>query len=44
MKAACVAGTILASFTIQDFGVKAIAEVTEAHLNLRREKYLKVIC
>lgn len=43
MKEACVTGTILASFTIQDFGVKAIAATKIADLASRREKYLKVI-
>lgn len=43
MKEACVAGTILASFTIQDFGVKALAQVTRDQLLARKEKYLKVI-
>lgn len=43
MKEACVTGTILASFTIQDFGVKALASVTKDQLLARREKFMKVI-
>lgn len=43
MKEACVTGTILASFTIQDFGVKALAAVTKDQLLARREKFMKVI-
>lgn len=40
---ACITGTLLASFTIQDFSVKALAKVQEADLTKRRTEYLKVI-
>lgn len=40
---ACITGTLLASFTIQDFSVKALAKVQEADLTKRRAEYLKVI-
>lgn len=43
MRRACVNGTLLASFTIQDFSVKALARVTEAEIASRYDQYLKVI-
>lgn len=43
LKSACIMGTILASFTIQDFGVKAISNVTLDHLEQRIQEYQKVI-
>lgn len=43
MKKACVTGTLMASFTIQDFGVKAIAAINLDILETRRKEYLKVV-
>lgn len=43
MKEACMTGTLLASFTIQDFSVKSLAKVGLADLEKRRADYLKVI-
>jgi sugar/nucleoside kinase (ribokinase family) len=39
LKKACVAGTLLASFTIQDFGVKALAQVNKEMLAARKKTY-----
>lgn len=43
LKMACVKGTNLASFTIQDFSVKALAKTTLKDLDGRIEKYLQVV-
>lgn len=43
MKKACVVGTLLASFTIQDFGVKALSRVTRKDLSSRRNEYKKIV-
>lgn len=43
MKEACISGTLLASFTIQDFSVRALAKVTSADLDRRGGEYMKVI-
>lgn len=43
LKMACLKGTVLASFTIQDFSVGALAKVSKAELDQRLEKYLQVI-
>jgi len=43
MKMACMKGTVLASFTIQDFSVAALAKTTLKELDQRLEKYLGVI-
>ena len=43
LKQACVVGTVLASFTIQDFSVKALSQVTAAQLEERMTQYRKVI-
>lgn len=43
MKKACIHGSILASFTIQDFSVKALAKVNMADLEMRMAEYSKVI-
>ena len=40
---ACVRGTITASFTIQDFSVKALANVTMANVEERLGQYRRVI-
>lgn len=43
LRMACVYGTILASFTIQDFSVKALAKTTMADLENRLAEYRKVV-
>jgi len=43
LQQACVQGSILASFTIQDFGVKALAATTRAQLQHRVDHYKKVV-
>lgn len=43
LKMACLKGTNLASFTIQDFGVRALAQTTIKELDQRLEKYLQVV-
>jgi sugar/nucleoside kinase (ribokinase family) len=43
LRLACVKGTILASFTIQDFSVNALAKVTQQDLDQRLNQYRKVV-
>ncbi|MBX2988726.1 MAG: bifunctional hydroxymethylpyrimidine kinase/phosphomethylpyrimidine kinase [Bdellovibrionaceae bacterium] len=43
MREACISGTLLASFTIQDFSVRALAKVTSDDIREREREYLKVI-
>lgn len=43
MKLACVVGSMMASFTIQDFSVGALAKVTKADVEKRMAEYRKVI-
>ncbi|MEZ0391449.1 MAG: PfkB family carbohydrate kinase [Pseudobdellovibrionaceae bacterium] len=43
LKAACMRGTVLASFTIQDFSVKSLAKTTMKELEQRLEKYTHVV-
>jgi sugar/nucleoside kinase (ribokinase family) len=43
LKMACLKGTVLASFTIQDFSVNALAKVTRKDLDQRLESYHQVI-
>lgn len=43
MKQACIMGSMLASHTIQDFSVRALAKVTLSHLEERLAQYKKVI-
>lgn len=43
LKEACVKGTILASFTIQDFSVRSLAKVTPRDIETRLAAYRKVI-
>jgi sugar/nucleoside kinase (ribokinase family) len=43
LKMACMKGTVLASFTIQDFSVGALSKTTLRDLDQRLEKYLGVI-
>lgn len=42
LKMACIQGTILASFTIQDFSVKSLEKVTREQLDQRLKEYQKV--
>lgn len=43
LKQACIMGSILASFTIQDFSVRSIAAVTAQHMESRLHEYQRVI-
>ncbi len=43
MKQACIVGTVLASFTIQDFSVKALSKISIGQLEERMSQYRKVI-
>lgn len=43
LRLACIKGTLLASFTIQDFSVAALAKVKREDINLRLGQYQKVI-
>lgn len=43
MKQACIMGSMMASHTIQDFSVKALAKVTMGDLEKRMAEYRKVI-
>lgn len=43
MKEACITGTMLASFTIQDFSVKSLAKTQPGDIETRRAQYLKII-
>lgn len=43
LKKACMHGTVLASFTIQDFSVRALAKVEPATLETRMNVYTKTI-
>lgn len=43
LRMACRAGTILASFTIEDFGVRALDRVTSQSFLARNEDYQKVV-
>lgn len=43
LKRACIQGTLMASFTIQDFGVKALAKVQRRDLDERMAEYRKVV-
>lgn len=40
---ACIQGTIMASFTIQDFGVKGIAALSRGELEYRQKEYHRVV-
>ena len=42
LKQACVVGTVLASFTIQDFSVKSLSQVTIGKMEERLSQYRKV--
>ena len=42
LKEACVHGTVMASFTVEKFGMERLREVTAAELAERRETLLKV--
>ena len=43
LKTACMKGTVMASFTIQDFSIKALAQVTQQQLSEREDQYHKVV-
>jgi sugar/nucleoside kinase (ribokinase family) len=43
LKQACVQGCLLASFTVQDFGVEGLRRVAQDHLRERLEHYTQVI-
>ena len=43
LREACVTGTLLASFTIQDFSVRALAQVKPEDVAKRRAEYMRVI-
>lgn len=43
LRKACMHGTVLASFTIQDFSVRALAKVEKSSLEARMGLYLKTI-
>ncbi len=43
LKQACVVGTVLASFTIQDFSVKGLSQVTMEKMEARMSQYRKAI-
>jgi sugar/nucleoside kinase (ribokinase family) len=43
LKQACINGTLMASFTIQDFSVKALAKVTMGDIETRLGQYKKVV-
>jgi sugar/nucleoside kinase (ribokinase family) len=43
LREACVHGTVAASFTIQDFGVTALAKLDRARLDSRYAQYLNVV-
>lgn len=43
LREACVTGTLLASFTIQDFSVRALAQVKPEDVARRRAEYMRVI-
>lgn len=42
LKKACVHGTVMASFTVEKFGMARIKEVTPAELETRRQQLLKI--
>lgn len=43
MKQACIMGSLMASFTIQDFSVRALSKVTKNDLEKRQAEYNRVI-
>ena len=43
LKQACIHGCLLASFTVQDFGVKALLNLNKSQMEKRHKDYLKVI-
>jgi sugar/nucleoside kinase (ribokinase family) len=43
LKQACINGTLLASFTIEDFSVNSLAKVTAADISTRRQQYVQVV-
>jgi sugar/nucleoside kinase (ribokinase family) len=43
LKRACVQGCLMASFTVQDFSVRALINLTETQVERRHKEYLKVV-
>lgn len=43
LKRACVQGCLMASFTVQDFSVRALLNLTEAQVEKRFKEYMKVV-
>jgi len=44
MRRACVYGCLMASYTVQDFGLKALMTLDQTKIEHRHDQYLKVIC
>lgn len=44
LRRACVYGCLLASYTVQDFGLKSLLTLDQTKIEHRHEQYLKVIC
>lgn len=43
LKRACVQGCLMASFTVQDFSVRALINLTETQVDKRFKEYMKVV-
>lgn len=43
LKQGCVRGAVVASFTVENFGVKSLKELTKDQLNGRLDQYLKMV-
>jgi sugar/nucleoside kinase (ribokinase family) len=43
MRKACIKGSMLASFTIQDFGLKSLAKADKEHVLSRMSDYDRVV-
>ncbi len=43
LKQACLSGTVMASFTIQDFGLNRLRSLTASDFETRKQEFLKVI-
>lgn len=43
LKKACIHGAVVASFTVQDFGIKALASMSTNQLEARLAEYLKMV-
>ncbi len=44
LKQGCIRGSVVASFTVEDFGVTPLKNMTEAKMNERLEAYQKMVC